>query len=190
MASEVGICNRALQKLGAKNIVSLGQDAPNAKTMNLAYEARRDALLQSHRWNFAIDREQLSADATAPEFGRANAFELPVTCLRVIPPYPEENFNDRDWIIEGNKIYTNESAPLNVRFIRKVTDPNEMTPLFRETLAADLAYETCEQITQSNIKKADCKSDLKDKINEAKKTNAIESLPQEPPADTWLTARA
>lgn len=189
MASVVGICNRALQKLGANRITLITENSPNAQSCNTAYEPVRDALLEAHRWSFAISREQLSADVDVPEFGRARSFTLPANCLRVIPPYPEENINDRDWIIEGNKIYTNDIAPLNVRFIRKVTDPNEMTPLFREALSASMAFEMAEEITQSNSKKDSARQDLRDKILEGKKKNAIESIPQEPPTDTWLTVR-
>ena len=190
MASEVEICNRALQKLGAKSIVSLTQDSVNAIECNLAYNIIRDKELRAHPWNFAITRDQLAEDATDPAFGRANSFTLPSDCLRLLDPYPEDNSNDRDHQIEGRKIYTDDSAPLNIRYIKRVTDPNEMDVLFREALAASLALELCEKLTQSNPKKESIKDDYKNIIREARRVNAIENVAGEPPTSVWITARS
>ena len=46
MASVVQISNRALQKLGAKSIVSLTEDSVNARAANLCYEDLRRAELR------------------------------------------------------------------------------------------------------------------------------------------------
>lgn len=189
MASEVQICNRALQKLGAKRIVSLSDDSVNARACNVAYADLRDAELRAHPWSFAITRAQLAADAVPPTFGRQNAFQLPSTCLRLLPPYPEQNFNDRDWQIEGTKIYTNDSAPLEIRFIQQVTDPNVMGVLFREALSARIAYELCEELTQSNQKQAALLQAYSLAIKEARRTNAIVNVPAVPVTDEWLTIR-
>jgi hypothetical protein len=190
MASEVEICNRALQKLGAKRIVSLSDDSVNARACTLAYEVVRDAELQEHRWSFAIQRFALAAEALAPEWGRTNAFALPTGCLKLIPPYPEDDSPDRDWVLESNQILTNDSAPLYVRCVMQVTDPNAMHVLFREALSAKLAVELCEEITQSNTKKAALQSDYKDAITKAKKHSAIESVPMTPVEDSWITGRS
>ncbi len=189
MASVVGICNRALQKLGAKSITSLTEDSVNARECAACYEDLRLSELQSHRWNFAIQRDALAADATAPAWGRANSFELPATCLKLLAPYPEDNLNDRDYIIEGRKILTNESAPLYVRFVADVTDPNVMSPIFREALACKMALEMCEKLTQSNTKKGAIAQDYDLEIKRARKANAFEVVPQTSPDPSWITAR-
>lgn len=190
MASVVEICNRALQKLGAKRIVSISEDSANARACNACYEVLRDSLIEAHPWSFSIERHSLAADADVPAWGRANAFQLPTGCLGVLPPYPEDNSPYRDWVIEGGKILTNESAPLYVRCKMQITDPNKMHVLFREALACKMALEMCEEITQSNTKKADAKDDFKMTIADARKRNAIESVPVQPPEDTWVTGRS
>ena len=189
MASEVDIANRALQKLGAERIVSLTQDSENARACNLAYPLVRDAELRAHPWNFAIARVSLPADATAPAFGPANSFTLPSDFLRLLPVDPEEVINDEDWRIEGKKILTNDSAPLQVRYIYRVTDPNEFDSLFVEALASKIAFQICEKITQSNQKKAAAAEDYKMAIAAARRINAFENVAQEPPPDPWDTAR-
>jgi len=190
MASEVGICNRALQKLGAKRITSLTQDAVNARACNTCYSELRDAEMSAHEWSFAVDRVQLAADATAPAFGRTNAYQLPSDYLRLARPYVEDNFNSLDWIIEGLKIYTDDTGALEVRYVKQVTDPNVMHVLFREALAARMALEMCEELTQSNTKKASLQSEYAAFIKEARRVNAILKIPAVSPEDEWLTIRA
>jgi len=190
MASEVSICNRALQKLGATRITSLTQDSVTARACNVAYEHVRDAELRAHRWSFAIARTSIAADADEPEFGRANSFQLPVDFLKLIPPYVEDDWNSRDWIIEGRKILTDDASPLEIRYIKKETDPQQMDPLFREALSCKLAMELCEELTQSNQKLQALRVLYDDTIKAAKKANAIESVPMESVTDSWITVRA
>jgi hypothetical protein len=189
MASNVQIANRALQLLGAARITALSDDTVNGRECNAVFDQIREAELRSHTWNFAITRTQLAADATAPAFGRAREFPLPSDCLRVLPPYPEEDYNTRDWRVEGRSIYTNDSDPLDLRYVKGETDPARFDALFAEAFAHSLALAMCEKLTQSRS--------LRDRINAerdkvyalAKKTNAIENVPQRPVEDEWVTAR-
>lgn len=189
MASAVGICNRALQKLGATRITTLTENTKNGRACNVAYEICRDRELRAHTWSFATTRAQIAADSVAPEFGRANAFQLPSNFLRLLPLYPEDNVNTIDWQIEGKKIYTDDTSPLKIRYIYKVTDPNEMDVLYQEALSTRIALELVEEITQSNTKKKLLKQDYKDIISDARRVNAIERVAQRPPTDPWITAR-
>lgn len=190
MATKAEIANRALQLLGAKRITALSENSRNARAANAAYEPVKLAELRKHTWCFATTREQLAADTEEPLFTKGNAFPLPSDFVRLLPPDPEDNMNDLDWVIEGRRIITNDSAPLEIRYIYDVTDPNEMDALFREAFAAKLAEAMCEEITQSNTKLASANAAYKDAISEAKKANAIEKPSEEPPADTWITCRS
>jgi hypothetical protein len=190
MASEVDIANRALQKLGAERIVSLTQDNENARAVNACYDSVRDAELRSHPWNFAISRVQLAADSTAPSFGFATSYTLPSDCLRVLPPDPLYNYNSHDWQIEGRKILTNDSGALNVRYIKRETDPNQYDAIFIEALSCKLAVELCEQLTQSNTKAQIIRDDYIRAMREARRLNAFENVSAETFEDTWITARA
>lgn len=189
MASAVEICNSALQKLGAKRIVALEDDSVNARACNFSYEIQKRAELRKHSWNCAIKRASIAADSTTPIFTKTNYFTLPSDWIRMVDTDPEDNFNFKDWQIEGNKIATNYDAPLEIRYIYDVTDPNEMDSLFREVLATRMAIAMCEELTQSNTKKDDLRVDYKLLVDEAKKINAIERESQEPPLDTWISIR-
>lgn len=190
MASEVEICNRALQKLGARRIVDFTENSVNSRSVSQAYSIVRDRELRAHPWNFAIRRDQLAASSTAPDFGKTNAFPLPSDFLALLPRDPLDNLNDKDWQIEGRELLTDEDAPFNLRYIAQIEDCNTMDPLFREALACAIAMEICEEITQSNTKKADIKDDYRNAIREARRRNAIENIPVEAPEDTLITVRA
>jgi hypothetical protein len=198
MASEVDICNRALQKLGAKRIVSLTEDSRNARECNASYEILRDEELSAHPWSFARARAQLAADAVSPAFGYANQFPKPVDFLSfsfpMEPPtqdgagVPSGPFR-KDWQIEGDKILTNDSAPLDVVYTRQIKDTTLFHPMFVEALASRLALELNEKINQSNTKRAALQFQYDDAVARARKVNAIDRPAQIPPEDTWVTAR-
>lgn len=190
MASDVQIANRALQKLGAKRIVSLTEDSRNARAVNTCYTDLRDAELRAHPWAFSIERVQLPKNATAPLFHKENSFPLPSDCLKILDPDPDYVVNSHDWIIEGRNILTNDASPLNVRYTKTITDPNVMDVLFREALSARIALELAEELTQSASKKEAAMVSYRVSISEAKRTNAIESIASKPPEDEWVTVRA
>ena len=169
--------------------MSLTEDSPNARSVNAAFDSLRRAELVEHTWSFAVERVALAASTTTPAFGKARYFPLPSDFLRLLPPDPSLNYNDLDWQIEGSNIATDDSAPLNIRYIKNVEDANLMDPLFREALAARIAYELCEEITQSNTKRQLAEADYEMAINKAKRTNAIQRIASKPPEDVWVTVR-
>lgn len=207
MASVVDICNRALQKLGAKRISALTDETPTARACALAYPIVRQSELRKYDWNFAIERASLAADVPAPTWGRENSFTLPDDYIKLTNSYPEDMVSDnstvgvsvaftaffngmKDWVIEGKKIVTNDSAPLYVRYIKDVTDTSQWDALFVDVMANALAYEICEEITQSNTKKDSIEKSYKNSIEEAKKASSIEVAPAEAPQDSWIACRS
>jgi hypothetical protein len=188
MASAVDICNRALQKLGADRITSLIQDTENARACNVAYQIVLDAELRSHPWNFAVKRAQLAADSDTPAFEYSYQYTLPSDFIRLLPPDPYSP--DVDWVIEGRKILTDESAPLEIKYIYRVSDPNQFDTLFVEVLANRLAMELCEQLTQSNSKAQIIRDDYQKSVREARRLNAFEKMYRpEIDNDSWITVR-
>lgn len=193
MASVVEVCNGALEKLGADSISSVDESNVRARAVRAAHERVRDVLLRRHPWNFAIKRDQLAASATEPAFGKDNAYPLPSDFLRLLPPDPELNSNSLDWQIEshdnGRAILTNDDAPLDVRYIWRVEDPNAMDPLFLELWSTEIALTICKKITGSNTLKESLRADVKTITAEAKKANAFENSSSEPPEDMFITVR-
>jgi hypothetical protein len=187
MASEVSICNRAIQRVGGTRIASLTDATKAARECSTAYEPSRDSLLRSYTWSFAIGRANLAADIAVPVFNPPGTqYTFPSDALRILIP----NDFTCDWIIEGRKILSDWAAPLAIRYIKKITDPNEMDALFREALSMKIAHAICEPITGSNTKQAAIRQDFTDVIAEARRTNGIEKLADEPPECSWITVRS
>lgn len=189
MATETDISNRALTKLGARNIASMGENSVNARACTATLPAVRDSELRVHPWSFAIKQASLAASATPPSWGKANSFPLPSDFIRFIGTYPEMNENDIDYQIQNGKIYTNFLAPLQFLYVAGITDPTQWDPLFREAVASKMAYELCEQLTQSNTKKAALMQEYKEMIAQARLVNAFENIAGVPPEDEWITTR-
>lgn len=189
MASEVQISNRGLQRLGAGRIASLDAESREARECTAVYESVRDFLLRSHPWSFAIARAALAADSTAPVGDSSDTpayqYSWPTDAVRILLPKSAA----LDWKIEGRKILTDEVAPLYIRYVAKITDPNTMDAMFREALSCWMAHEMCEALTQSNTKKAGLKADLEYIISEAKRVNAIEKPPVESEVGSWDSDR-
>ena len=197
MASAVDICNLALQRLGARSIAALTEDTTAGRECNRVYEHARDSELRSHEWSFARTRVQLAADSVAPSFGYAVQYTLPSDYVRLLPARTVTNDTTSlggldpniDWQIEGRKILTNDTAPLQIVYLKKVTDPNDFDELFTDVLVSRIAMDVAEKITQSNTKKTDAQNRYTLAKRDAKRINAYERPPQESPTDEWIVAR-
>lgn len=201
MTTEVSVCNRALQILGADSIQALTDDNVRGRAMATAYQPVRDAELRRRRWKFSLTRAALPALAAAPTAAPmyTRQFQLPNECLRVIQVgdydlgddladyrvAPTELFS-----IEGRVILTSFAAPLNIRQITQILDASLFDAAFAEYFSSRLAYETCEAITQSDSKKQSCKEHARDALREGVRANALESAPAFMSDGSWVSARS
>ena len=174
MASDVDICNSALNMIGASNIISLTEDSRAARVCNQRYEFVRDAVFRAHPWNCLISRVEVAADATAPAFEFEYAHTLPTDpyCLRVLRPQdPDSVFK-----IEGRKLLAN-STPFKFIYISRVTDPNEYDQLLIEALAARLAADVSYALVNSATLTQSLFAIYDAKLSEARFVDATEGTP-------------
>lgn len=198
MTSDVSICNRALQKLGAASITSLDDNNVRGRAMNLAFEPVRDAELRRHRWRFAIKRTSIARLVAAPDSGFSYQYQVPNDFLRLIEGGDIASTADLSdyrgvsgaaYSVENGRILTNYSSPLAIRYIARITDASLFDSAFCEALSARLAVETCETITESTQKKADLFRDYQVAIREAVRANSLEVASEAIADDTWVLAR-
>ena len=190
MADAVSICNLALQRLGAKAISSLTEDTTAGRACNRVYTHARDSELRSHTWNFARERVQVAADSTDPIFGYAKKYAIPSDCLRILPTNGTQGTPVQDdWQIEERFILTDDTAPIDLVYIKRITDENTFDVLFIELLVARIAMDIAETVTQSNTKKDNARLHYKEVQKEARRVNAFERPPQDLPTDAWVNAR-
>jgi hypothetical protein len=204
--TQTTIVNRALQLLGYKAIGSITDNDRGAKAMNRAYYPTLESTLRSNYWSFAVTRAVLPALATAPAFGKANYFATPADYIMIAPADANQNYQFNaipmvpvklnaynDWQIEMFNgqivIASDQPAPLQLRYISSNVTESMFDPMFSEGLSACLAMATCEELTQSNTKLADAKAAYAAAMDTAKKRNAFEGQPEQPPVDPWILAR-
>lgn len=176
MASEVEICNMALDLLGADRIQSFADDTQSARLCSLNYPNLRDAVLMAYPWRFAIRRVSLTALATAPLYDWGFQYQLPtgpdpLKCLLVLDTEQDPNTADREWTIEGTKIFCDYSSPLKIRYIAQVIDTKEYDALFVIALSARLAIFLAAHITESAGRIDQARALYMEALAEARATN-------------------
>lgn len=198
MAGQIEIVNRALFKLGALPIASLVDNNKQARVMGGLWDTVRKAELRRHLWSFALKRAALPALASPPAWGYARAFQLPADFLRLVQVGETQvapsiaDYRDGDdsaYAIEGSTLLADFGAPLRIRYVADVADPGIFDALFVEALAAKLAYEACESITQANEKKNVAAEDYKTALRAAAMATALEKPPQGIADDSWMVGR-
>lgn len=192
------IVNLALIKIGDDRLSNADTtDTKPAKVMREIYDNTRDALLQSYPWNFAIELASLAVSGTAPEWGFINKFPLPTNLLALLAIkdivttriITGESGQETPYQVIGKFIHTNLAAPLEIRYIKQITDEAQFTPLFGEAFAAKLAVDSGESITQSNTKNAWLLAGFDRTISRAFSADAIENPADPLPEDEWINAR-
>jgi len=138
MATQVEICNLALIRIGQSKIVGMGEDSKAADLLNNIWALIVDEVLRDHTWNFAVRREQITAEVTAPAWGFTYEYLQPVDCLRVLGI--DDNL-EISYRVEGLSIFTDEDSPINLKYIGRIEDTNQWDAKFVNTLAWRLAQE-------------------------------------------------
>lgn len=137
---EVALCNQSLDRIGSKNFTLAIQTGVEAlKCINI-YTQTRDALLRSFEWPFASARKTLYPASNSPDFEWDYQFRLPEDFLRLKSDYNIEDSYpvDERFTIEGDYYLANDNDA-NIKYIKKVTDPDDFDPLFTEVLILTLA---------------------------------------------------
>lgn len=190
-ANSLAIANQALIFLGAGGqlLSALDTTTQNGTILSELYATSVKALQQTYPWKFCISRVAITVDGTAPAFGRAYRYALPADFLSLLPPYPEDNRENLDWIVEGAYILTDDSTPLNLRYVASITTTTLFHALFDKAAAALLALEACEQICQSNTRFNQVKDIFAMYIQDARIADAILKVNHLPPPDEWVLGR-
>ena len=189
MASQTGICNRALEKLGEDPIVSIDDGTKQAQALKRVYADTLNALLVEHPWHFAKKRAALPAAATAPAWGFDFAYPVPVDFLRLLAIKDGPDFSIEADPTGSQVILSDQAAPLNILYLYAVADPGRLPPAFVEALSSKLAFDICEDLTQSNAKKAATAQLFSADLAKAKRINGAQQQPDAYPVFSWLAAR-
>lgn len=128
-----------------------------------------------------------------------NIFRLPYGYLRKCPTNPKGQLRppvggpaynaEDDYLTEGNYINSAQPGPILLRFVADVIDVTAMDDMFCEGLAARMAQEMCEALTQAQDKLATAKAAYEIAMGEARTVNGIEVGTVDPVEDEYVMAR-
>lgn len=138
---------------------------------------------------------------TGPQSQRTtrNIFRLPAGFLREAPQDPKAGIVAylgaptglplNDWEYDGDYLCASEPSMLVYRFVADVTNVRGFDPMFCEGLAARIALEVCEPLTQSTEKLQNIGAEYKTFMGDARTVNGIETGAVQPPEDEYITCR-
>jgi hypothetical protein len=190
--SPVDICSLAMEYLSDQALTSV--DAPITPAEAVAsrwYDMTRRSLLRRHPWNFAIKRTSLARNSTTPEFGYADAYDLPDDFVRHIEILSSDmSTTITDYEIENGQILCdNSGGALYVRYVYDLTIVSKFDALFVDVLALELAMRICRKITGNNDLVPGIKEILKDLVADAFSVDGQERPPKRVERSNWKAAR-
>lgn len=185
MATSTQIINIALRSIGVKRITSLSDDVEAARVMTDLYTYIRDEMMSIHPWNFAIEySDTLAENSDTPDFDYDYSYALPSDCLRVIElEYAEDEFK-----VVGGSLFTDTEDP-KIKYIKQVTTTSEFSNSFVTAFAARLAAESCYTLTTSRTLSENKWKEYKEKLSQAKVTDAQEGFFTKIEISSWIDDR-
>lgn len=187
MASYAEIANSAATIVGTAARLTLpGEDTVLGRAVAAQWDLARRAVLRDGSFNFSIARASLPALAVAPTHGWERAFQLPADCLKLIEVY---GWGRAAYQLEGTKILSDAGAPLEIRYVRDVTEPAEFDGLVAEAFAQKIANAIGNKIAGSAYKEELGEERYRRKIVAAKRADALENPPIAFEESGWILAR-
>jgi len=188
---ETSIYNLAFDLLDEEVAIDPSDDRAPVRWMKRNYAPVRDAVLRRHPWNFALARASLSALSDAPPFGWKYQYQLPTECLRLLPLTEGALLNGAPvkHEVEGRRVLTNAKAPLKIRYVQRVEDPNQFDPLFTQLLAAELAVRAANWITGKQSYAERVGQMVRELNEQATLLDALEGTPADPLDEDLIAVR-
>jgi hypothetical protein len=190
MASDIGICNSALSRIGDFAIASLTDTSKAAKLCNLKYADSRDAIFRSYPWNCLQRRAALARSSDTPEWGYDYKYQLPTDpyCLKVLGMKEQDEDSSVDFVVEGRYILT-DSETCNIRYVGRILDANQYDVNLQDAIAAKLAADICYPLTGSATLTDVMYRNYMATVKQARSVDAQEGTPRTLIDDTWLNSR-
>lgn len=167
MFTDVQIINLGLAKLGASRVSRI--DPPSSaleKEAAIGYTQWKLSELAKRRWTFATLVLETLAMVSDSETGQYKyKYQLPKTCLFPIRQSHSE------WKKTGRYLLSNDAA-LQIDLVTTASE-EDFDPLFVDVLAARIAVELAEYVTQSNTKKETAAKEYKASVKDAGRMNAF-----------------
>ncbi|MCG5240115.1 hypothetical protein [Azospirillum doebereinerae] len=144
----IGLCGRALIKVGATAIASFDDGSAEAEVASALYGPARDGLLSANAWSFATVQASLPRLAVEPVADYANAFQLPADFLRALGAGGDGRGRGVGYRILGRTLHC-DSDRVTLTYIGRPAE-EDFPAFFDQALIARLAAEFCIPLTESS----------------------------------------
>ena len=152
--TDLKICSDALLLLGASTISSFNEGTDRANICDRLYPDIKKSTLQAYPWSFSFKKVQLARTINTPVNQYRYEYSMPSdrlgTIRRVFNSTAVGAGTVTDWIIQGNKLLTNEETVV-VDYQYIVTEA-EMPSYFVQLLKYMMAWHLADPITDQIAK--------------------------------------
>ena len=145
--NDIGLCSRALVRLGAAPITSFNDETAESEIANVLYAPIRDAMISSYPWTFATGQLALTKLSETPVADYQNAFQLPLDYLRAISAGVGSSGRGLNYRISRGQLHTNVEEVILTYIYRP--EEESFPPFFDMALIARLTAEFCIPVTES-----------------------------------------
>jgi len=133
LIARVQLCSNALLLLGDRPIASLTDETTGSTLSANLFENTYLAMLQNHRWRFAVKTQELPRLSAEPKTRYRYAFQLPADFL-----YATKG-DSRTYEVYGNEIHCNAQS-FQLDYVRRV-DEDLLPAYFAKALEYNLAFQ-------------------------------------------------
>ncbi|MCB1550595.1 MAG: hypothetical protein KDJ26_01200 [Alphaproteobacteria bacterium] len=173
--SDIGLCSRALVRIGAHPISSFSDGTATSEIAGLLYAPVRDALLSAYAWSFATGQVALTQLNTPPQADYTYAYQLPNDFLRAISAGVSSRGRGIQYRIHGRQLHCNSEEVL-LTYIYQPDEEN-FPPYFDMALMTRLAAEFCLPLTE-NVSRGEALSKLAEQeFSRARQIDAQQDSP-------------
>lgn len=145
--TDIGLCSRALVRIGAAPITSFDDGTAESEIAGVLFASVRDSLLSAYPWTFASGQVALNKLVEAPVADYQNAFQLPTDFLRAISAGAGGRGRGLNYRIARGALHT-DSEEVTLTYIFR-PEEEEFPPWFDTALIARLAAEFCIPVTEN-----------------------------------------
>lgn len=196
---DLEIKKRALQILGANQIISSSDKTQTAEQISLSYRGVRDAFIRNYNWGCCIKEDTIPLMRIIENEPLKYVYALPSDYLNLIKinefvaGFSHLEYNTQSYLpfkIRGKELFCSFKPPLKIEYSFRNETVSDYDPSFCECLAVKLAMAICEKETGSDSKYQKLTAIFKEELRLALKANAIELPPVIPVSGNWDVSRS
>ncbi len=173
--SDIGLCSRALIKIGAAPISSFDDGSAESEIAGALFPQIRDTLLSAYAWSFATGQVVLNRLSTDPIADYDYAYQLPNDFLRAFSAGSGTRGRGLNYRIAGRALHTNAPDVILTYIYR----PEEETfpPYFDQALIARLAADFTIPVTENTSRSETMLSIAEREFQRARQVDAQQDTP-------------